>query len=222
MSATGRILVINPNSNPEVTQGFSEALTPLRLVGGPEIECVTLEEGPFGVETQEHVEQVTLPLRRLVLARGDVSAYVIACYSDPGLAVCREATSKPVFGIQESGILSAMARGEQLGVIALGPKSIVRHMRYLRQMAVMDRIAGERPLNLSVAAAERPEAFARLVEIAKELRDLDSADVLILGCAGMARHRHSLEEATGLPVIDPVQAATADAMASVLLARSGV
>src|SRR5690606_24446703 len=98
------ILVINPNSNEEVTQGFDRALEPLRMAGGPELRCMTLAEGPLGVETQEHVEQVKLPLRRVVL-EGGADAFVIACYSDPGLEVCREATTKPVFGIAECAIL---------------------------------------------------------------------------------------------------------------------
>jgi len=217
MAAARRILVINPNSNPEVREGFSQALAPLRLAGGPEIECVTLAEGPFGVETQAHVEQVTLPLRGLILARPDAGAYVIACYSDPGLQLCREATTKPVFGIQESGMLAALSRGDRVGVIALGPASVARHLRYLRQLGLTERLAGERPLNLSVAESERPEAFDRLAEVGRELRDIDGADVLVLGCAGMARHRQRLEAALGLPVVDPTQAATADALAAVLL-----
>jgi len=215
MAAARRILVINPNSNPEVTEGFSQALAPLRLAGGPEIECVTLAEGPF--ETQAHVEQVTLPLLGLILARPDAGAYVIACYSDPGLQLCREATTKPVFGIQESGMLAALSRGDRVGVIALGPASVARHLRYLRQLGLTERLAGERPLNLSVAESERPEAFDRLAEVGRELRDIDGADVLVLGCAGMARHRQRLEAALGLPVVDPTQAATAGAFAAVLL-----
>ena len=117
MSPARRILVINPNSNTQVTEGFSEALESLRITGGPEIECATLADGPFGIETQEHVEQVGLPLRRMVVARPDVDAFVIACYSDPGLHACREATTKPVFGIQESGIFAALSRGDRVGVM---------------------------------------------------------------------------------------------------------
>lgn len=213
-----RILVINPNSNDAVTQGFSEALAPLRLAGGPEIDCMTLEGGPFGIESQAHVDQVALPLRDIVAADEGSGAYVIACYSDPGLHVCREATAKPVFGIQESGILAAMALGERFGVIALGPASVKRHLRYLRQMGVLGRLAGERPLNLSVEASERPEAFDRLVEVGNELRDRDGADVIVLGCAGMARHRAALQDVLGLPVVDPTQAAVAQALGTVLLA----
>ena len=42
------IVVINPNSTEEVTRGIDEALEPLRMDGGPPIECVTLKEGPPG------------------------------------------------------------------------------------------------------------------------------------------------------------------------------
>lgn len=218
MRAPGRILVINPNSNAEVTEAFSQALAPFRVAGGPEIECVTLAEGPIGIETQEHVEQVVLPLLALMRRRDDADAYVIACYSDPGLAACREAVAKPVFGIQECAVLAAMSLGERVGILALGPASVRRHLRYLRQMGVLDRIAGERPLNLSVAEAEAAAAYPRVLDVGRELREADGADVLILGCAGMAQHRAPLEQDLGAPVVDPVQAATGAALAAVLLA----
>jgi allantoin racemase len=207
------ILVINPNSNPAVTRGFDEALEPLRLPGGPRIVCETLLEGPFGVETQAHVESVALPLARLVATRPDAGAFVIACYSDPGLFVCREATPKPVLGIAECGLLTAMARGQRLGVIAIAKRSIPRHIRYMRQMGIMDRLAAERALEMSVAdIASGESTLARMIEVGVQLRDIDGADVLVMGCAGMARHRKALEAALGIPVIDPVQAAVTMAL----------
>jgi Asp/Glu/hydantoin racemase len=36
-----------------------------------------------------------------------------------------------------------------------------------------------------------------------------------MGCAGMARHRHQLEQALGIPVIDPTQAAVTMALGTV-------
>ena len=74
-----RVLVINPNSNQAVTDGMADALKPLEIDGGPEIQCVTLKDGPFGVETQADVESVTLPLKNLISKRDDADAYVIAC-----------------------------------------------------------------------------------------------------------------------------------------------
>ena len=114
-----RILVINPNSNESVTEGMARELRRFHFPEGPEIECVSLPEGPFGIESQADVEAVTLPLRKMVSERHEVDAFVIACYSDPGLHVSREASKKPVFGIQECGVLTAMSRGERFGVIAL-------------------------------------------------------------------------------------------------------
>jgi Asp/Glu/hydantoin racemase len=100
-----RILVINPNSNTVVTAGLAEALKPLMFSDGPEIHCETLAEGPFGIESQADADGVTMPLRRRVEADNASAAFVIACYSDPGLHVCREATTRPVLGIAECGVL---------------------------------------------------------------------------------------------------------------------
>ena len=208
MTRRPRILVINPNSNEAVTEGLRQAVRPLAFAEGPEIVCETLAEGPFGIETQEHVESVALPLRRRVEAANDADAFVIACYSDPGLHVAREGTSRPVFGIAESGVLTALARADRFGVIAIKSRSIPRHIRYLRQMGLMDRLAGERPLEMSVAeTASGDRTLERMIEVGRELKDRDGAGAIVMGCAGMARHRKPLEEALGIPVIDPTQAA---------------
>jgi Asp/Glu/hydantoin racemase len=210
------ILVINPNSNPAVTAGLDAALGALRLAGGPSIRCMTLAEGPFGIESQEDVEQVALPLRRLVEQDNAADAFVIACFSDPGLHVCREATQRPVFGINECGVLTALARGDRFGIIAILAKSVARHRRYLRQMGLAERLAGERPLGLSVAETASDErAFARMEAVGRELVEVDGADVIVMGCAGMVRHRRPLEERLGVPVIDPTQAAVAMAIGAV-------
>jgi allantoin racemase len=215
----GRIRVVNPNSNEAVTRGLDEALDPLRFAGGPEIVCSTLAEGPFGIETQADVERVTLPLRRLVEADNQSDAFIIACYSDPGLHLCREGTARPVFGIAECGVLTALARAERFGVIAIRQRSLARHLRYLRQMGLTDRFVGERPLEMSVAETAQGDTLARLVEVGRELKERDGADAVILGCAGMARHRQKLEDALGVPVIDPTQAAVTMALGAVQLAR---
>jgi len=211
-----RILVINPNSNHLVTQGLKEALKPLDFDGGPEIVCETLAEGPHGIESQADADSVVMPLRRLVESDNHSAAFVIACYSDPGLHVCREGTDRPVFGIAECGVLTALARAETFGVIAIAQRSIRRHLRYLRQMGLMDRMTSERPLNMSVAETTSGDGtLAKMIEVGRALKDEDGAGAIVMGCAGMARHRKSLEQALGIPVIDPTQAAVTMALGTV-------
>ncbi|BAT61461.1 Asp/Glu/Hydantoin racemase [Variibacter gotjawalensis] len=214
-----RIHVINPNSNETVTRGIDDAVAALRFPGGPEIVCTTLKEGPIGIETQEHVDGVAIPLRRIVEADNASGAFVIACYSDPGLHVCREGTSRPVFGIAECGVLTALSRAERFGVIAIKQRSIARHIRYLRQMGLTDRLAGERPLELSVAESASDGTLPKMIEVGRALKEQDGAGAIVMGCAGMARHRKPLEEALGIPVIDPTQAAVTMALGTLQVAR---
>ena len=212
----GPILVINPNSNERVTAGLSAALDPFRFHGGPAIECLTLTEGPFGIESQVDSDSVVLPLVRTVQARPDAAAFVIACYSDPGIDACRSLSEAPVFGIQESGLLTALARGDRIGIIAVAQPSIRRHRLYMRRMGALDRVAGERSADMSVDESTRGNrTLDRLTEVGRALLG-DGADAIVLGCAGMAAHRAPLEDALGVPVIEPTQAAVAMALGAVL------
>src|SRR6266702_3982555 len=128
-----RIRVVNPNSNENVTRGLDDAVAPLRFANGPEIVCSTLVEGPFGIETQADVESVVMPLRRLVQADNASDAFVIACYRDPGLHVCRPSTTGTVFGLGDSGGLAGLARAGRHGGIAVIAGASARQRRYLRQ-----------------------------------------------------------------------------------------
>jgi allantoin racemase len=211
-----RIVVINPNCTGAVTAAIDAALQPWRMAGGPAIECVTLAEGPPGIETQAHVDQVVRPICRLVRGRDDAAAFVIACFSDPGLHAARETTARPVLGIAECGLLTALTRGERFGIVAILHSSLPRHLRYVRQLALHARFAGELPLGLGVVElGDEAHTFERMVAVGTRLRDDHGADVLVLGCAGMARHRGALAAALGVPVVDPTQAAVTMAIGAV-------
>jgi Asp/Glu/hydantoin racemase len=217
---TDRILVINPNSTESVTEAMDEACDPLRIPGGPAIECVTLKEGPPGVETQQDVDSIVGPLIHMVSARErDCGAFVVGCYSDPGIHSLREITKKPVLGIAECAILTALTLGQKFGVIGILRQAVGRHLRYIGALGVADRLAAELPAGLGVTElADAQRTFGRLVELGGELRDRHGADVVVMGCAGMARYRKPLQDAIGIPVVEPTQAAVAMAIGRVRLA----
>jgi Asp/Glu/hydantoin racemase len=211
------ILVVNPNSSRAVTAGMDRALEVLRHPEGPAIRCVTLAEGPLGIETDDDIREVVAPLVRLVARMaGKALAFVDACFSDPGLAELRRATDRPVFGIAESACRWAAAAHGRFGIISILEGSVSRHRRYLDDLGLGSALAGDRPLGLGVnALGDDAEAtFARLAELGAQLRDADGAAAIVLGCTGMAPHRARLQGALGVPVIDPVQAAVAAALAA--------
>lgn len=210
-SVMSRILVINPNSSRAITASISEGLDPLRPTLAHVLDCTELADAPEGIESDADVACVTPMVAELALRDG-AEAIVVACFSDPGVVQARGALpDRPVVGIAEAAYYAALQLGDRFGVISLGPASIARHAAHLDRLAIRDRLAGDRAISMSVAEGNRSESFDTIRATAETLRDADGASVIILGCAGMGRHRAGLQQALGLPVIDPVQAAVAAA-----------
>lgn len=216
-----RILVINPNSSEDVTERMSAALDGLRFDDGPVVDCMTLAEGPPGIETDRHIAAVAGPITETVeREQNRTSAFVIACFSDPGIHAAREASRVPVFGIGESGYATALTRGDRFGVISILSRSVARHRRQIASLGLLDRLGGDIAIELGVTELHQGDKVrARMTEVGTELRDDHGCDVLVMGCAGMAQYRAGLEGDLGIPVIDPTQAATALAIGAVRAAQ---
>ncbi|WP_262031025.1 aspartate/glutamate racemase family protein [Microvirga sp. Mcv34] len=216
------VYVINPNSSQTVTAEIDKAVAPLRSADGPDIVCLSLAEGPPGIQSQRDVDGVVTPiLRKAADLEADAGAFVIACFSDPGLHALREQSRHRVFGIAECGVLAALTLGQRFGVIAILPTSIPRHLRYFGAMGIMDRFAADLPIGLGVAElSDEDRTMTRVVEVGRTLKDTHGADVLVMGCAGMARYRAALESAVGIPIVEPTQAAVAMAVGHVRLSQA--
>ena len=208
-----RILVINPNSSAAVTQGIRDALAHWP---GARFDVTDLPAAPATIASEADVARAGVMLAERVAAE-PADAYVIACFSDPGLDMARSLTIAPVIGIMEAGILTAMARADRFGIVALSPGSVARHLRRMRGMGVLDRLAGDLPLgSVSAEDAGRSDAvYADTLKLGRQLVT-QGAGAIVPGCAGFAPRRAQLEHDLGVPVIDPVQAACAIALGALL------
>ena len=213
------LLVLNPNSNLAVTAGIDAAVAGLRTAYAARITVVGLEGMPYGIETQRDVDAVATPVAEYVAAHTDAfDAFVVACFSDPGLHGAREATDRPVFGIAESGLLTAMSLGGSIGVLSIGAASLERHWRTYRALGVAARVAADLPIGATVAELADAERLGdRMVVTGRRLVDQHGAQVLVLGCAGMAHYRDMLERTLGVSVVEPTQAACALALGAAAL-----
>ena len=213
-----RILLINPNSSLSCTDGIAGAVAGFAAPGQPRIEVTRLANGPPAIVTWKEWYAVAEPLCRMVQAER-AEAYIIGCVSDPGLEAVRMVTDRPVFGMLRCAIAAAMARAERFGMIAFMETSRPRQRRVLQSMGVEQRLSGYIPLNLPMETLTDPVApRARIQAVAKELV-AGGAEVIVLGCAGMANHLRAAEDAAGVPVIEPAQAAVAQALMAVIAAR---
>ncbi|WP_428928888.1 aspartate/glutamate racemase family protein [Marinibacterium sp. SX1] len=208
-----RIVIINPNSSAAVTQGIREAIAHLAPPSGPAFDVSDLPDSPETIMSSEDVAVAGLGFADALRARPDAAAYVSACFSDPGVEMSRRLVPAPVIGIQEAGILTAMAVADLYGIIALSPMSVARHRIKIRSMGVESRLAGELALpGVSAEASGRdPQVYDLCVDLGRQLREM-GAGAVVLGCAGMAPIRARLQDDIGIAVIDPVQAAAAMAL----------
>ncbi|TQF80667.1 Asp/Glu racemase [Elioraea sp. Yellowstone] len=215
---TRRILFINPNSNARCGEGIARALDPFRAPGLPAFDVVTLPDGPPAIVSWSDWYAATGPILATIRREDDrTDLFAIACASDPALPAAREATRRPVIGIFAAAVAQALTLAERFGVIALATASIARHALALRQMGTEARLAAEIAMDVDMDTLLDPQATRAAMQ--RTARDLVArgARTVILGCAGMAHHRAAVEDAAGVPVIEPCQAAAGAAL-SVLLA----
>jgi Asp/Glu/hydantoin racemase len=209
-----RILVINPNRDAACTAGIAAAMAPFSRPGLARFDTVALADGPSAIASWRDWYSVALPLCARVQAEA-ADAYVIACVSDPGLEAVREVTDRPVIGPFRTAVLAALARADRFGVIAFVEASKARQRRVLLALGAESRLAATEALNLPMSALTDPEApRAALLKAGRRLVEAGSGAV-VLGCTGMAGHRAFLEQALGVPVIEPCAAAAAQALLAV-------
>lgn len=206
-----RVLVINPNRTTACTAGIEAAIAPFRRPGGPAIDVVDLPDGPPAILSWRDWHGVVETLcRRVETEMADV--FVIACASDPGIEAVRATTPRPVLGVFRCAVAAAVTRAERFGVIAIVDASKARHLAALRAMGLEGRLAAEIAMNVSMDTLLNPVAArAGLIAAARDCVAAGSGAV-VLGCTGMAGHRAAIEDAAGVPVIEPCQAAAAMAL----------
>ena len=195
------ILVINPNSSEVITAQIRDAVT----VIDDGVAVITSTGGPPAIESDDDVSAAVAPMIELI-ENHPAAAYVVACFSDPGLGYVREMAEVPAFGIAESAIHVAIQQGERVGIISSVADSLPRHARYWEHLGVGDRVVADIALGLGVLELDTPQAYQAALTAGHSLLAA-GAEVIVLGCTGMTHMEARLRDELGVPVIDPCRAA---------------
>ncbi|MEE9184397.1 MAG: aspartate/glutamate racemase family protein [Acidimicrobiia bacterium] len=213
---TGPIVVINPNSTERITRQIRDAVSVL----GGNLTVVTSPGGPPAIESDAEVAASVLPLLATAEAHGRAAAYVVACFSDPGLDELRRGRDAPSFGIAESALGAAISMAEQVGIVSSVEDSIPRHQRYWKRLGIEERVVADIAVGLGVLDLETEDAYERVEEAGESLVRA-GAGAVVLGCTGMTHMAERLQARLGVPVIDPCRAAVAAAMRAVIDPTAG-
>lgn len=204
-----RLLVINPNTNPGVTEKIRNEAAKV-VAPGTEVTVVNPAAGPFSIETREHrddaVPRVVSLVRDMLAHRFD--AYAFACFDDIALFETRAIAGVPVVGTCEAGIAAARTMAGRFGIITTVHSAVPGIQALLARYGASD-ICAVRAAGIGVAAAAGSDGDAerRILLTIREAIEQDGAEAILLGSGGLTGRAADLERHFGIPVIDGVAAA---------------
>jgi allantoin racemase len=217
-----KILVVNVNTTSSMTDAIAASA---RAVAGPDTEIVGLTP-TVGAESVEGNFESYLAAVAVMDAvtkyDGDFDAVVQAGFGEHGREGLQELLEVPVVDITEAAGHVASLIGHKYSVVTTLDRTVPLIEDRLKLAGLDARCASVRSSGLSVLQLEEdPELAVKKIVAEAELavRD-DKAEVICLGCGGMAGLDEAVRAATGVPVVDGVTAAVKLAESLVALGLS--
>lgn len=204
-----RILVVNVNTTESMTEsirkGAAAAASP-----GTEIVGLTPFFGADSCEGNMESYLAAVAVMDRVLAYDEpYDAVVQAGFGEHGQEGLKELVEAPVVDITDAAAHLAMLLGYRYSVVTTLDRAVPLIEERLLLGGLSSHCASVRSSGLGVLELEGEEskvvnAIVRQAELA--LKE-DGAEVIVLGCGGMAGLDKAIEERTGAPVVDGVAAA---------------
>ncbi|MCC3271681.1 aspartate/glutamate racemase family protein [Arthrobacter zhangbolii] len=204
-----RILVLNVNTTETMTESIG-AEAAAAASPGTEIIPLTPLFGAESVEGNYESYLAAIAVMETVKAYPEpFDAVIQAGYGEHGREGLQELLDVPVVDITEAAAATAMYLGHKYSVVTTLDRTVPLIEDRLKLAGLLDRCASVRASGMSVLGLEEnSEAAVRAItEQAMLAVQEDRAEVICLGCGGMAGLKDSIAERTGAPVVDGVAAA---------------
>jgi allantoin racemase len=201
-----KIMVINPNTSVSMTDHLRVELEKIKRAD-TRLTVICPDSGPITIESA-YDEALAVPPTLELVRRANAEGYdgvILACFSDPGIHAAKEISEIPVVGIQEASLHAAAMLGFKFTILTPLARRIPHKHAEVRRYRLEDSLASVRALGMSVAETDADPARTkqRILEVAARAAEEDGAEVMILGCAGMAGYAAEVERELGVVVLDP-------------------
>ena len=205
-----KIMVINPNSSTDMTDHVRRALEAIKMPD-TELTVVCPDKGPIAIESAYDETLAAFYSMELVRKanREGYDAVIIACFADPGLVAAKEISDILVVGIQEASFHVASTLGYKFTILTPAKKRIPSKYNDVWRNKLPYNIASVRELGMTVTETEEKPDLARerIMDVAQKAVDEDGAEVIILGCAGMAGYADEVAKKLNIVILDPTAVA---------------
>jgi len=190
------------------------------------IKVLSLRDGPSSLETFQSMASVCPGIIQLVKSvHNNYDAIIINCFGDPCLEAIREIVNVPVLGPGETSMMTASLLGHKFSVISPTKKTAVQVELHARELGIQQRLASVVGLDIAVLDLERDvDKTVKAVVKASEKAVQDGAEVIVLGCTGLAYMADKIQKRLNVPLIEPASLAlkTAESLVDLRLKHSKV
>ncbi|MGC8699132.1 MAG: aspartate/glutamate racemase family protein [Candidatus Acidifodinimicrobium sp.] len=202
-----KILVINPVGTSRYDKDDLQYLT-RKARKETELEITSLSKGPEEITTFESQVEICPEVLK-ILKEKEYDAAIINCFANPCIDAAKEVSEKPVVGPGEASLYLSLMLGDRISIISPVDKTIPQFSANVRKMGIENRISSIRSVRIPVEALADDLRLTKsaIVRTARECIENDGADVVVLGCTGMAYVADEVREEIPVPVIEPLSAA---------------
>ena len=204
-----RVKVVIPNAGMDrTTLDQREIMLSSAVSRDTRIAVDCIKEGPRAIESSvDEVLAAPEVLKEVIRAKEDgFDAVVIYCFSDPGLHAARQLVDIPVIGPGEAALALAGMMGRKFSLITTLQENVSRvAMRIKESGWERLELVSVRSLDMGVLDLRTsPDVtIGRLMEASGKAIHEDGADMIILGCLGLAGYGVPVQARYAVPVIDP-------------------
>jgi len=204
------INLINPNTCLGMTEniGISAQSVALQTT---KVTASSPKHGPESIECA--FDEVIASAALLDVIRDgeaeQVDAHIIACFGDPALDAARELATVPVIGVAGAAFQLASLVAHRFGVVTTMTRTLPAAEHLLQRYGYQHLCSGVRATDIAVLDLEQisDDVYLALKSECEKAIQIDGAEAIVLGCAGMSELAGQLSEDLQVPVIDGVSAA---------------
>jgi len=202
-----KILVINPNTLEETARRMEEAC---RKIASPEttVDAVYIQsKSDFSsFVVLGYADLAICAVETIKIAwkkRNDYDGIIIAGFSDVGLDSVRELLEIPVIGIAEAAYHTAALLGHRFSVLTGTSKWTPPKEDYVKAVGIESKVASIRSYSEWDELLSVDDLEECLIKAGRKAIEEDNAEVIIIGGGPLVGYGKKIQDALGIPVIDP-------------------
>lgn len=219
-----KLLLVNVNTTASATDAMVVAAQAC-VSTGTEVVGLTPTSGSAGVDSVVQSLLAAVGVLDVVVRYPDpYDAVILAGFGEHGREGLQELLEVPVIDIAEAAVHVAMLLGRTVSIVTTLPRSVAQVQDRLLLAGLGQRCVSVRAVGLTTRELDEPGSVAAVVAEARAAVEQDGAEVVVLGCGGLAGLDALVSSEIGVPVVDPVAtgAVLAEALVRLGLRTSNV